>query len=106
MLAPDRAELRERIARRFDAMLADGALAEVETFRRMQGALEGSAARAIGVEELGAVIDGTLDLAAARERAIARTRQYGKRQETWFRHQFGPDWQRLEAPDPTRIEGI
>ncbi|UIJ70509.1 tRNA (adenosine(37)-N6)-dimethylallyltransferase MiaA [Aurantimonas sp. HBX-1] len=106
VLAPDRSELRERIARRFDAMLADGALAEVEAFRRMPGALDGSAARAIGVDELGAVIDGTLDLAAARERAITRTRQYAKRQETWFRHQFGPDWQRLDAPDPTRIEGI
>ena len=34
---------------------------------------------------------------AAVERAVVRTRQYAKRQETWFRNQFGPDWERLES---------
>ncbi|MBB4002249.1 tRNA (adenosine(37)-N6)-dimethylallyltransferase MiaA [Aurantimonas endophytica] len=106
VLTPERPVLRERIARRFADMLAEGAVAEVAAFRAMPGAMGGSAARAIGVDELGAVIDGSLDLVAARERAVTRTRQYAKRQETWFRHQFGPDWQRLEGPDPAGIEGI
>lgn len=106
VLTPERPVLRERIARRFGIMLAEGALAEVAAFRAVPGAMAGSAARAIGVDELGAVIDGTMDLAAARDRAITRTRQYAKRQETWFRHQFGPDWQRLDDADPARIRGI
>jgi tRNA dimethylallyltransferase len=106
VLTPERAVLRERIARRFDGMLAEGAVPEVAAFRAISGAAAGSAARAIGVAELGAVIDGTLDLAAARQRAVARSRQYAKRQETWFRHQFGPEWQRLAVADAQRIDGI
>ncbi|NDV85490.1 tRNA (adenosine(37)-N6)-dimethylallyltransferase MiaA [Aurantimonas aggregata] len=106
VLTPARPVLRERIARRFGEMLGEGVLAEVAAFRAMQGAMDGSAARAIGVDELGAVIDGALDIATARELAVTRTRQYAKRQETWFRHQFGPDWQRLEEADPDRIAGI
>ena len=38
----------------------------------------------------------TLEQAA--ERAKAATRQYAKRQSTWFRHQLGPEWLRLIAP--------
>jgi tRNA dimethylallyltransferase len=106
VLTPQRALLRERIARRFDAMLAEGAVSEVAAFHAIPGATAGSAGKAIGVAELGAVIDGTLDLAAARDRAVTRSRQYAKRQETWFRHQFGPEWQRLPVADPQRIDGI
>lgn len=106
VLTPERALLRERIARRFDDMLAGGAVAEVQAFRSIPGAMGGSAARAIGVAELGAAIDGTLGLAAARDLAVTRTRQYAKRQETWFRHQFGPGWQRLPVADAGCIEGI
>lgn len=38
-----------------------------------------------------------MTLRDAVERAVVRTRQYAKRQETWFRNQFGPDWERLES---------
>ncbi|TJX46778.1 MAG: tRNA (adenosine(37)-N6)-dimethylallyltransferase MiaA, partial [Mesorhizobium sp.] len=33
------------------------------------------------------------------ERAKIATRQYAKRQATWFRHQLGPEWQRLRPDD-------
>jgi len=106
ILAPERSRLRETIARRFDAMVAAGALAEVAAFLALPGALAGSAAKAIGVAEFGAVLDGGLTLDAATARAVTRTRQYAKRQETWFRHQFGADWARLEVPDADLISSI
>ena len=106
VLTPDRDVLREAIALRFDAMLEAGALEEVRAFRTIPGAMDGSAAKAIGVAELGAVLDGTSSLEAARERAVARSRQYAKRQETWFRHQLGEGWLRLPAPDPDAVSRL
>lgn len=99
VVAPDRAVLRARIADRFDAMLAEGALAEALAFReRGPDAMQGLAAQAIGLRELLDHAEGRLPAADARERAVTRTRQYAKRQETWFRNQFGPDWHRLDDP--------
>jgi tRNA dimethylallyltransferase len=76
--------LNPRIARRFDAMLAQGALDEVRANRAAWDPAR-PWARAIGAAELVAHLDGTLTLAEARERALAATRQYAKRQRTWFR---------------------
>jgi tRNA dimethylallyltransferase len=96
VLAPERSVLRTRIAARFDAMLADGALAEALAFRaRGSEAFGGLGAQAIGLRELLAHADGEISLGAARDLAVTRTRQYAKRQETWFRNQFGADWRRL-----------
>ncbi len=99
VIAPERTVLRERIARRFDRMLAEGAEEEAAAFASRPGALDGLAGKAIGLAELLAARDGQLTREAARERAITRTRQYAKRQETWFRNQFGADWTRLAEPD-------
>jgi len=104
--APDRAVLRQTIGQRFACMMVEGALDEVAAFRRMPGAMDGSAARAIGVAELSAVLDGTMDPDVAVARATTRTRQYAKRQETWFRHQFDADWQRLARPQVASIHEI
>ncbi|WP_427025965.1 tRNA (adenosine(37)-N6)-dimethylallyltransferase MiaA [Aureimonas ureilytica] len=98
VLAPDRALLRERIARRFDAMLADGAEAEAAAFAARPGAATGLAASAIGVSELARVRAGELTLAEARDLSVTRTRQYAKRQETWFRNQFDASWLRFADP--------
>ncbi|MCQ8781251.1 tRNA (adenosine(37)-N6)-dimethylallyltransferase MiaA [Mangrovibrevibacter kandeliae] len=95
VLAPDRAVLRRRIAERFAAMVAAGALEEVAEFRKRPGATTGGASRAIGLAELGAHLDGQIGLRDALERSITRTRQYAKRQETWFRHQLDASWRRL-----------
>ncbi|OWU83573.1 tRNA delta(2)-isopentenylpyrophosphate transferase [Oceanicola sp. 22II-s10i] len=76
--------LNDRIARRFDAMLAEGALDEAQA--NLDGwdpALPSS--RAIGAPELIAHLRGELTLDAAREAATVATRQYAKRQRTWFR---------------------
>ena len=55
--------------------------------------------KAIGVRELQAAMAGRLGFPEAIERAKIATRQYAKRQATWFRHQLGPEWQRLHQSD-------
>ena len=94
VLAPDRTELHRRIERRFDRMLEEGALDEAAAFARLGLSDDLPVTRALGLRPLLAHLAGEIDLAAARERAIAETRQYAKRQETWFRNQF-PDWERV-----------
>lgn len=103
VIAPDRSVLRERIASRFDAMLAAGALAEALAFQARTGALEGLAGKAIGLAELLAAHRGEMTMFEARERAVIRTRQYAKRQDTWFRNQFDPDWTRFEDADAVAV---
>lgn len=97
VLLPPRDWLRDRCDARFDAMIAAGALDEVERLlaRRLDSALP--VMRAIGVPELAGHLRGTTDLATARDAATAATRQYAKRQYTWFRNQPPPHWTRQDA---------
>jgi tRNA dimethylallyltransferase len=85
-LAPDddRVALKARIDRRVDEMLAAGALAEVAA-ARVAGPFSRTAAQAIGVRELCAVLDGELTLEEAAARMKARTRTLARRQLTWMR---------------------
>ena len=87
-LAPDRAELNQRIDARFDAMLARGALDEVAALmrRRLDPALP--IMRAHGVPHLIARLEGRLNLEEAAARSKLDTRHYAKRQFTWARHQL------------------
>ena len=80
----DRSALRERIDRRVDEMLAAGALDEVAA-ARAAGPFSRTAAQAIGVRELCAVLDGGLTLAEAAARMKGRTRALARRQLTWMR---------------------
>jgi tRNA dimethylallyltransferase len=80
----DRAALKERIERRVDEMLAAGALEEVAA-ARAAGPFSRTAAQAIGVRELCAVLDGELALPEAAARMKARTRTLARRQLTWMR---------------------
>jgi tRNA dimethylallyltransferase len=96
-LDPPREVLRAAIARRFDAMLAAGALEEVRALLALGLDPALPAMRAHGVPELAAHIRGGMSLAAARERAVLNTGQYTKRQATWFRHHD------LAAPTDTHI---
>ncbi len=92
VLRPPRDVLRERIARRFDAMMMAGALAEAARFRSGEFVAGGTAAKAIGLSELVEHLDGHIALDQAIERAVTRSRQYAKRQDTWFRHQLDASW--------------
>jgi len=82
----DRGVLHERIAGRFDAMLAAGFLDEVAALRA-RGDLDPRlpSMRCVGYRQAWDFLDGTIDRATMREQAIAATRQLAKRQITWLR---------------------
>lgn len=85
-LDPPRDILRQAIARRFDAMLDDGAMEEVQDLRTQNLPRSLPAMRAHGVPELGKVIEGELSLDEARLLAVRAIGRYTRRQATWFRH--------------------
>ena len=82
-ISPPRDVLYDRINRRFDAMLEDGALDEVRALgeRGLDPGLP--AMRAIGVRPLLSHLDGEFTLEVAMDRAKTETRRYAKRQDTW-----------------------
>ena len=91
LLAPERGWLRARIAARFDAMLNEGVLAEVRAVFDRAPDPRWPGLKAHGAPELFRHFRGELSLEEARRIAIDHTRQYAKRQMTWFRHQMAPD---------------
>lgn len=84
-----------RIARRFDTMLAQEALKEVRANQALWDPALPSM-KAIGAAELRAYLLGETTLDAARAAATVATRQYAKRQRTWFRARMR-DWRRIAA---------
>ncbi|WP_170921156.1 tRNA (adenosine(37)-N6)-dimethylallyltransferase MiaA [Enhydrobacter aerosaccus] len=91
LLAPERQWLRDRIEARFDAMLAAGVLDEVKAVLERHPDPSWPGLKAHGAPELFRYFRGDLSLDEARRIAIDHTRQYAKRQMTWFRHQMAPD---------------
>ena len=90
LIPSDRAVLHQRIAARFDAMLAQGLLDEVEHLRRHYPLKPDlPSMRAVGYRQAWAYLDGDIDLKALREQGIAATRQLAKRQLTWLRSWSG-----------------
>ncbi len=94
VISPPRAELHRRIDLRFDRMLEAGAMEEVAALAGLDPAQP--AAKILGLRELWAVQAGTMSLTEARAAAQAATRQYAKRQLTWFRHRMA-DWTWVET---------
>lgn len=88
VLEPPREALRAACDARFLAMLERGALTEVEALLALGLDPALPAMKALGVRELGRYLAGRLPLDQAIRDAQAATRQYAKRQQTWFRHQM------------------
>jgi len=91
LLAPERAWLRARVVRRFDAMLQADVLAEVRAVFDHAPDPTWPGLKAHGAPEFFRHFRGELTLEEARQIAIDHTCQYAKRQMTWFRHQMTPD---------------
>ncbi|MBM3998756.1 MAG: tRNA (adenosine(37)-N6)-dimethylallyltransferase MiaA [Planctomycetes bacterium] len=85
VLGWDRTELHDRIAGRVEGMFTAGLIDEVAGLLRVHGALGRTAAQAVGYREVHELLRGDRDRASAREAVKARTRQFARRQETWFR---------------------
>ncbi|PJI42888.1 MAG: tRNA (adenosine(37)-N6)-dimethylallyltransferase MiaA [Rhizobium sp.] len=92
---PDRKLLHERINRRFARMFDDGAVAEVEALLELGLSPDMPAMKAIGVSQIAALLRGELTPEEVVDQASAATRQYAKRQMTWFRNQTDASWGRI-----------
>ena len=105
VLAPPRPWLHARIAQRAELMLAEAGQAEVRALldQGLSGKLP--AMRAIGVAEIGALLSGEADYSETLHRLTVATRQYAKRQETWFRNQMS-DWQRIDPAAGITLENL
>ncbi len=97
LVPTDRAPLHARIAQRFDAMLAAGFLDEARRLRA-NAAFDADlpAMRAVGYRQAWPFLEGSIDAATFRDRAIFATRQLAKRQITWLRSEVDARW---FAPD-------
>ncbi|VWX62343.1 delta(2)-isopentenylpyrophosphate tRNA-adenosine transferase [Burkholderiales bacterium 8X] len=96
----DRTWLHERIAARFDAMLRDGLVAEVQALRA-RGDLDADlpSMRCVGYRQTWEALDGRWPVAELRDRGVAATRQLAKRQITWLRSMPARVVVAAEAPD-------
>ena len=85
-LLPELKTLEEKCSQRFDLMMEHGALKEVENLLNLKLDKNLPAMKAIGVPELSDYLDGKTNLNEAITLAKLHTRQYAKRQLTWFRN--------------------
>ncbi len=94
LLLPPRGWLHDRCNARFREMMATGAVNEVAALIALALPADAPVMRAIGVPEIAAMHLGELDEAQVILRGQAATRQYAKRQYTWFRNQSAANWPR------------
>ena len=105
VLLPYRQWVYDRCDARFKAMLDAGALAEVEALRARELDPNLPVMRAIGVSEITAFLAGTFDEATMLAAAQQATRNYAKRQFTWFRRQTPEEWPRFSfGPESENID--
>lgn len=97
LLLPPRDWLYKRCDVRFEMMMARGAVAEVEALLSRDLPQDAPVMRAIGVPEISAYLKGALSRDEAITLGQIATRQYAKRQFTWFRNQAPPTWSRIES---------
>jgi tRNA dimethylallyltransferase len=91
-LQPDRALLHQRIALRTQRMFADGLAGEVRELLRRGVRPDAKAFESIGYKECLRLLSGEIDESRAIELTCIATRQYAKRQLTWFRRESGFWW--------------
>lgn len=95
LVMPPRAIIHERINKRFELMVEEGAVLEVKALLARGYPASVPVMKAIGVPQLAAYLAGELPIEEAIDKAKAATRQYAKRQSTWFNNSFDEDWQKF-----------
>ncbi len=98
-LPPD--EVDRRIAARFDAMVEAGLVEEVRALAARPAGISRTARQALGYREVLAHVEGGAPLADCLEEAVRRTRQFARRQASWFRRDPRITWagSAVEAQD-------
>jgi tRNA dimethylallyltransferase len=100
-LAVDREQLRERLAQRVHAMVDHGLLKEVRQLDAAGLRRGKTASRALGYSQFLKVLDGSATVPEAAEETIIATRQFARRQLTWFRADPRISW--LDWQDPELV---
>jgi len=90
-----RPELIQRINKRTQKMLDQGAINEVRRFSKLKIKKDNSATKIIGIKEILKLLQGESSLSEVKDQISIKTRQYAKRQSTWARGQM-TDWQKIE----------
>ncbi len=99
-LSRSTADLRQRIDARVDAMFARGLVAETEQLLTHGLAENKTAMQALGYRQVVEHLRGERSLAETIELVKIRTRQFAKRQMTWFRRQLNLEWIELKSDKP------
>ncbi|AFY33167.1 tRNA (adenosine(37)-N6)-dimethylallyltransferase MiaA [Calothrix sp. PCC 7507] len=99
----DVALLDNRIHQRTEQMIADGLVAEVEYLCQKYGA-DLSLLNTLGYQEIKQYLAGEISLDAAKELIVLHTRQFAKRQRTWFRAYPKIEW--FDANDPNLLDNV
>ncbi len=102
VVLPERSVLHARIDGRFEQMMDGGAVEEVQALLALDPPGDVPAMKAIGVSQISAMLKGQMSRQEVIEKASAATRQYAKRQMTWFRNQMDESWERIDPLDQSR----
>ena len=89
-------ELINKIYKRVDQMMKDGAIQEVKDFLRLNLKSDSNIFKVIGIREIKDFIDKKTSMHDLKQNIVIKTRQYAKRQRTWSRGQMS-DWQKFDA---------
>ena len=102
LVLPEKEILLNRIAKRIPQMLSSSALKEAKHIIVNNLNQE----RAIGATQLCNMLRGEISEQEAIDNWITKTNQYAKRQRTWFRGQYGADYEILHVPTDTDVENV
>ncbi len=96
-ICPSVEELDARCYNRFDKMIEKGAIEEVRILGERKLSPDLPAMKALGVPELMAYVNGKISIHEAAQQAKLHTRQYAKRQRTWFKNRLKADFELKEC---------
>ncbi|AGA64631.1 tRNA delta(2)-isopentenylpyrophosphate transferase [Liberibacter crescens BT-1] len=97
LILPERDELNKNIKHRFKYMMDNGAVEEVQKLVNFELSSDLPAMKAIGVRDIILMLKNEISYEQTLERGVIATRQYAKRQITWFRNQLDKSWQRIPS---------
>ena len=95
-------ELINKISKRVDQMIKDGAVKEVKDFKKLNLKNDSNIHKVIGIKEIKDFIDKKTSLKEMKLNIVIKTRQYAKRQRTWSRGQMN-DWQKFDPKELSKF---
>lgn len=99
-------EIDRRIQARFDRMVRDGLVDEVRALAARPAGMSRTARQALGYREVLAHVENGVPLAECLDQAVRRTRQFARRQASWFRRDPRVSWTESEAAAQRLVEQV